>query len=491
MDAGGSHRGTTAIRPVADLPGPRGLPLVGNAHQLGRPDRLHLKVEEWSRQYGPIFRFKIGSQLMVAVGDTAAVNEVLRDRPDGYERWSVQRDILEELGDPRRAHGEVQWGLFGIEGDEWKKQRRPILSALNAAQFPRYFDIVHTANEHLHGRLLEAAHDGRSLDMLDLFTSYTIDVLVALTLGYDPNSLERGDSDLQLHFKRLVKMIIRRFSAPVPYWRRFKLPADRALERSLVEIYRAMESSLERTKARLEAEPEHYEAPRNVLEALLATQKADPSFTDEKILSNLISLLIGGEDTTTATLGWTIFLLGSNPDAQERLVAETAEVLGEANIAADCETAEQLAYTEAVLRESMRMKSVIPLLPLEPTEDKEVCGTRIPAGTPLFLMLRQAAYTTAGRSDEFYPGRWLEDSDETRPSKSLTFGGGPRFCAGRNFALLESKAAVSTIAHNFELELDDSHGPVKESCVPAMSPHGLRVRVKTRRTAGVPEAMRA
>ena len=118
----------------------------------------------------------------------------------------------------------------------------------------------------------------------------------------------------------------------------------------------------------------------------------------------------------------------------------------------------------------MRLKSVAPMITVEPLEDKVICGTRIPARTRLFLL--RAKEATAGRSEEFYPERWLEDSEETRAPKPLNFGAGPRFCPGRNLAFLEAKSALAMIARNFELGLDDSAGPVQESFDFAMAPAG-------------------
>lgn len=84
------------------------------------------------------------------------------------------------------------------------------------------------------------------------------------------------------------------------------------------------------------------------------------------------------------------------------------------------------------------------------------------------------------RSDEFLPERWLPDGDDTRAPKSLAFGAGPRFCPGRNLAFLEAKTALAMIACDFELELDDSAGQVRETLKFAMVPEGLRVRLRER-----------
>ena len=47
-----------ATRRLSDVPGPPGLPLIGNLLEIDTP-RLHQILEEWSRQYGECFRFRI------------------------------------------------------------------------------------------------------------------------------------------------------------------------------------------------------------------------------------------------------------------------------------------------------------------------------------------------------------------------------------------------------------------------------------------------
>jgi cytochrome P450 len=56
-------------------------------------------------------------------------------------------------------------------------------------------------------------------------------------------------------------------------------------------------------------------------------------------------------------------------------------VLAQDDFPIDHTMIEQLAYCEAAIRESMRLKTVGPLLTLEPLVDTTICGTHIPAGT--------------------------------------------------------------------------------------------------------------
>jgi cytochrome P450 len=116
------------------------------------------------------------------------------------------------------------------------------------------------------------------------------------------------------------------------------------------------------------------------------------------------------------------------------------------------------------------------MAPLEPLKDTTICDTHIPAGTRLLLLLRLAAL--GERADAFEPEHWL-DQNNSDP-KPLTFGAGPRFCPGRNLAMLEAKTALAMIARNFEIELDHTGRPVSEYFNFTMIPKGLRVRLRER-----------
>lgn len=466
----------TATRSIADLPGPPRLPLLGNAHQV-RASALHLAVEGWCERYGPIFRFDLGRRRIVAVGDLEEINKILRERPDGFRRWRELKAIIAEMGGG---------GVFTAEGDDWRRQRRLAVTALNSNYLQRYFDIVRTSAERLHHRLQDAARDGREFNITKELSSYTVDITSALAFGHDLNTLERREDELQGHIQRVLAMTGRRIAAPVPYWRWVKLSADRAVDRSLTEIRSALEGFIEQARERMAERPELRELPENFLEGMLAAQEADGTFTDEEIIANTFTFLNAGEDTTAHTMAWTVWFLASRPEVQARWAHEACEVLGEHHFPAEFETVAGLRYGEAVLRESMRLKPVAPVGTVEPLADTTIADTHIPAGTRLWLLNRYAGLRASGveRAGEFDPERWLEGGGGDRPAPDqnsfLAFGAGPRFCPGRNLAFLESKTAMAMLARNFEIELDETGGPVKELLSFTMIPKGLLVRLRER-----------
>jgi cytochrome P450 len=464
----------TRARSIADLPGPRGLPVIGNAHRI-RTARLHLTAEEWCERYGPIFRFDLGPRRVVAVSDLEQINSILRDRPEGFRRAREVQVAAIGIDDVFAVDG-----VFSAEGDDWRRLRRLVVTALNSNHLQRYFHVVRTATERLHRVLAQAARDERTLDIGQQLTSFSIDVTSALAFGHDLNTLERGHNELQGHIQRLFEMTGRRVFAPVPYWRWVKLPADRALDRSLLELRGAVEGFIEQARERMVARPELFESPENFLEGMLAAQQAEGAFTDEEIIANTLTLLNAGEDTTAHTMAWTIWFLASSPEIQARWAEEASEILGEQTCPVDYQAIESLRYGEAVLRESMRLKSVAPVQLVESLADGTVADIHIPAGTHLLLLTRYAARRASGA--EYDPERWLGDDERPAPDQKsfLPFGAGPRFCPGRNLAFLESKTAMAMIARNFEIELDQSNGPVIERFSFTMVPQGLRVRLRAR-----------
>jgi cytochrome P450 len=461
----------TATRSISDLPGPRGLPVLGNLPQTWRLQKSHLVVEEWCDRYGPIFKFRVGPRVTVAISDIDEINRVLRERPERYRRWGEIEAAFQEIGFP---------GVFSVEGETWRRQRRLAVTALNSNHLHRQFHIIRTATERLYRRLQQAAREDRSIDISQEFTSYSVDVTSALAFGHDLNTLERRENELQRHIQRVFKMLNYRIFFPIPYWRWIKLPADRRLDRSVAELNRAVAAFIEQARERMRDRPELFAAPENFLEAMLAAQRDDETFTDEEIIGNTFTLLIAGEDTTAHTMAWTSWFLSQRQDIQSRWAQEAREVLGEDRFPTDHELVARLSYGEAVLRESMRLKSVANGIAVEPVADATICDTHIPAGTRLLLETRHAGRSASGA--KYDPGLWLKDGEGTVPDQKsfLPFGAGPRFCPGRNLAFLESKTAMAMIARNFELELDETGGPVQEQFSFTVVPKGLRVRLRER-----------
>jgi cytochrome P450 len=445
------------VTAIADLPGPTGLPGLGNALQL-RPARLHLMIERWGRRYGPVFRFSMGPREVVGFTDPDTVNAILRERPHGYRRWREVEAVALEIG---------VVGPFTSEGDDWKRQRRLAVTALNTNHLRRYFDVIRVATDRLHARL--AAKEEAAI--LEDFMSYSVDVTSALAFGHDLNTLEHGDGELQLHIANVFELLMRRILSPVAYWRVLKPPAHRTAERSVAVIKHEIAGFIAEARRRMDEHPELRDAPENFLESMLAK----PEYSEHDVIGNVFTMLFAGEDTTANTLAWATSLLAEDPVARARLQAEADAVLGDARTPAEAETVDGMVFAEAVFREAARLKAVAPVLFVEPNVDTTAAGVELPAGTRLAVLTRQIGRPAV--PERFDPGRWLADGYD--PKTFLAFGAGPRFCPGRNLAFLEGKTALAMLARNFDWEL--AGPPPRERMGFTMGPDGLRVKLRPRK----------
>ncbi|MET1071038.1 MAG: cytochrome P450, partial [Umezawaea sp.] len=227
--------------------------------------------------------------------------------------------------------------------------------------------------------------------------------------------------------------------------------------------------------------------PTNFLEALVAPLEGESPFTHEEVFGNVLTMLLAGEDTTSSTAAWAIHHLAENPEAQQRVRAEADEVLGDSEFPADPAAVGRLEYAEAVVNEAARLQPVAPFLAYQPLRDvtfeTEHGPLLVPKGTPVFTLNTYGARRDTARFPEpgsFRPQRWL---DGALPPESLPFapfGGGPRFCPGRNLALVEATTVVSVLCRAFTVEPDRTAGPVGEEMSFTTFPTGLRVRLRAR-----------
>src|SRR5688500_11792167 len=73
--------GSRRIRAISELPGPRGLPLLGNLLQL-ETNRWHTILNTWADEFGPMYRYRVLNRDAVVIADASLINEVLRNRSE-------------------------------------------------------------------------------------------------------------------------------------------------------------------------------------------------------------------------------------------------------------------------------------------------------------------------------------------------------------------------------------------------------------------------
>lgn len=174
-----------------------------------------------------------------------------------------------------------------------------------------------------------------------------------------------------------------------------------------------------------------------------------------------------------------------HPEVQAKAFHEVQEVLTSKpdQTPIDLHDLKQLVYVEAVLKETMRLMPVAPIIARENLQDIQLDGHTIPKGTPLlmnFYTLHRREDIWGPQSDRFNPEHFLlEDAKSRHPYAHLPFSGGPRGCIGYRYAMMSLKMLLALILKHFELATDIRYEDIKYHYQISLNlafPHAIRLK---------------
>jgi len=166
-------------------------------------------------------------------------------------------------------------------------------------------------------------------------------------------------------------------------------------------------------------------------DSVLALLLRDPQPADDRHLRDqLVALLVGGHDTSAASLAWAFERLARHPEVHARVRDGDP------------------AYLDAVVKESLRARPALTIAPRLLLEQVRIAGWTMPAGVQVaaclwLAMRREDLWPDAAA---FRPERWLAGDAPASPLSWIPFGGGVRRCAGAPFAELEMREILRATA---------------------------------------------
>lgn len=94
-----------------------------------------------------------------------------------------------------------------------------------------------------------------------------------------------------------------------------------------------------------------------------------------------------GHDTTSAAISWTLFLLGSNPEYQERVVEELESIFGDdTDTPATMKNLLDMRYLECCIKDALRLFPSVPMMARMVGEDVTISKSSIKIQLWLFLL---------------------------------------------------------------------------------------------------------
>ena len=459
---------------LKQLPGPKGYPIVGNIPVIDLPN-LHNQIEQWADKFGDVYRLNLGYTSQTVITRPSIIQKILAARPDEFVRLKKMNDIIREGGVD---------GVFNAEGKKWKLHRKIVAQGLDVKHQKEFYEPMLEILERLYNKWSKDAESGEPFDIQRDLLRFTVDITATLAFGIEMNTLEQEGSAIQDHMEKVFPMIFYRINQPIQWHKVIKRKADKEFDAAVREMNKLVDEFIAKGQQKLKDDPSLRKNPSNLLESILIAAEEEGTFSLEEVRGNLLTLLMAGEDTTAHTLSWLIYLLTIHTEAQDGLREEADKILGDNPWLTDYSANNALKYTEAVALESMRFKPVAPIMLFQATQDMELEEFSIRKGQKILTQFRSAAlkdkYFT--QADAFKPERWLKESKcPVHNTDAFTpFGSGPRYCPGRNLAILEVRMVLSMLFKNFEIEMVTEHAEINEIMAFTMMAGDYKVRLRKR-----------
>jgi len=400
-------------------------------------------LEIWGEHHFSIrlapFRFLGRSSLIVS--DPEAIHHCFVSNVGNYGMNPLRQAVLRPF---------LRDGLLTAEGDVWKTARKAVSPVFTPRKVNGFAPQIEAVCERAMAAL--AARDGETISVSDLMVDLTLDVLM--------ETLFSGDEALdKARFTRGICDLLEISGIPHPFdlmhlpgW----LPRiGQGRSRSVIKDLRDQVGAVAAARRAAPA-PEESGRSADFLDLLLSA-----GLDDTAVIDNLLTFLAAGHETTARSLAWTLYLLSRDPASLARLEAEIDAAPLDTTEPADW--SRHLPFTEAVLKESLRLYPSAPMLARTSKEWDLVTGLPVPAGTDVlvstWLLHRQRDIWD--RPDAFVPDRFMGDAAAKIPRDAyLPFGLGPRVCIGARFAMMEMVIVMACLVRRLRLDFAGDRDPV-------------------------------
>jgi cytochrome P450 len=222
---------------------------------------------------------------------------------------------------------------------------------------------------------------------------------------------------------------------------------------------------------------------RDLLDLLSFDHETGAPIADRRLADQVGTMIAAGHATTAVALFWSLFLVASVPEVQERIAAEVQPLdLGPKNAAA---AIPHLTYSRAVVSEALRLYPPAYSIVRLARRADNAAGVPVPAGTvvqiaPWVLHRHRRLWA---EPEAFDPSRFLPGAPAPDRFTYLPFGAGPRVCVGAQFALTEAVLVLARLVQAFDIARtgDEPVLPVAAITVQPDHPPGFRLRHRSSR----------
>jgi cytochrome P450 len=411
----------------------------------------HQWIPHLHRKYGDVFSIRIlpEGRWLVVFNRPEHVREIFAGDPSVFHAGKGNAILGPVMG---------EHSLLLVDGAQHKRARKLLMPAFNGHALRGYESMVRGLAKTEVG----SWEEGVPFRSLERMNALTLEVILQVVFGVTD---ERRLAELRPLVNRTVNVSPAVFLGwGFPRLQRLG-PWRRAFENQAALDHVIYAEIAERRTATDLA------TRSDVLSRLLLVRdEEDPAgqgLGDDELRDQLVTLLLAGHETTATALAWTLHELGAHPDEEAK--ARHAAATGDD------------AHLEAVLKESMRLHPVIPMVVRHLMEPATIGGVELPAGANVAASIILAHASEASHRDPlaFRPERFLEG--EVAANTWIPFGGGVRRCIGAGFSLMEGVAVLREVLTTYDVRLPEGAREVpKVRNITSVPKYGARVVVTAR-----------
>ncbi|KAH9983770.1 cytochrome P450 [Xylariaceae sp. FL0662B] len=455
------------------IPGPTPLPFIGNLLDIDITNSIH-DFGVLSDSYGPIYKLRFGGEDRIIITSQKLVNDV------------CSRDIFKKypLGFVRELRSMVPDGLFTAYPDQesWGIAHRVLLPAFGPMairkMFPEMLDITTQL-------ILKWARFGpeHPINVPADFTRLTVDTIALCAMDTRLNSFY--SETLPPFVDAFIAMLAEaqlRSSRPRWYsaclWR-----ANQQFDENNRIVHEIAKKVVAKRRANPTDKGDLVDAMLNGIDTVTGKGLADKT-----IIDNMITFLIAGHETTSGLLSFLFALVLTHPGVYRKLREEIDGVLRHDTITPD--HIQQLPYTKACLRETLRLQPPSGVWTVTPTvKDPSVpilLGGQyeVKSGQTILIVnpkLHRDPEVWGDDAEEFRPERMLSENFQKLPKNCFKpFGNGPRSCIGGDFAMQEATIATALLFQKFEFQLVDPNYKLSIRQALTLKPHDFFIHTRLR-----------
>ncbi len=409
---------------------------------------------------GPVVALPMIGRNFYLINDAELIGQLLTEHSDVLIKALILRRAKRLLGD----------GLLTSENPLWRRQRKLVAHAFTPKRMAGYTETMQRATHDFIARW----QSDDAVDIHEAMSRITLDIVAKTLFSADVIESAPRVAEALAVFTDFFSRELQRIVPPPAWW---PSKASRDANRAMHVLDEIIASIIAQRRGDTTERAD-------LLGALLRAHDDNAQgMSDKQLRDECLTLFLAGHETTALTLGHTLYLLSQHPEQEARLAHEVCGATFHDPLRVD--DLARLRYTDAVLRESMRLYPPAWILARELTADITLGGYRLRKGETVLMSQwithRNPAYFP--EPERFLPERWLSPEIHNLPKFAyFPFGGGPRVCIGNHFAMTEAAIVLAALIQNFRFELLPGQQLILQPSITLRPAKGLRMRLHPRAT---------